>query len=358
LKDIEDYTEAGITKLEDDQLTVLAYQGIVSEEAWMSQSISVSDSAISRQVIYDRKPVIVPDIWSDSVMAQTLRGVIGTEELEKIRASLRSWMAVPLMAREQVIGMLFLGHDVPDHFSSQRVEMIQTLADHVAVALEIDRLSRQALNLATLEERDWLARELHDNVAQALGCMNLQIASISELLAGGQLEEAQDNLRELKQIVGETYTDVREEIFNLRATTSLGLGFLDTLRDYLTRYRTYYGMNVQLAITADETSFDLPAKIGTQVIRIIQEALINVRKHAGVNEAVIRLKGADDRICISVEDNGKGFDPAQLEQTERVGFGLQIMAERAEGVGGRLEVDPAPGRGVRVMIWLPMTYRK
>jgi signal transduction histidine kinase len=358
LQDIEDYVEAGITKLENDQLTVLAYRGFVPQEEWVGWSISVPDSSIYRQVIYQREPVIIPDIWSDALMAQTLQRVIGEKELGKAYESLRSWMAVPLMAKEQVIGTLFLGHRKPDRFSSQRVEMIQALADHIVVALEIDRLSRQALNLATLEERDWLARELHDNVAQALGYMNLQIGTISELLANDQINEAQDSLRELKQIVGETYTDVREEIFNLRATTSLGLGFLDTLHDYLTRYRTHYELDVQLIIEANEASLELPAEVGTQVIRIIQEALSNVRKHAGVNQAIIRLKQTDGQICISVEDRGQGFDLAKLSQTEKSGFGLQIMAERAEGAGGYLEVDTTPGEGVNVMIWMPIMSGK
>ncbi len=358
LKNIVDYTEAGITSLEEKQLTVLAYQGFVPQEEWVGWSISVPDSPLHRQVIYQQEPVIISDIWSDSLMAQRLQRLIGKKDLEKAYESLRSWMAVPLVAREQVIGMLFLGHREPDRFSVQRVELVQALADYVAVALEIDRLSRQALNLATLEERYRLARELHDNIAQALGYMNLQITATGELLAAGQTVEAQTSLRELKQIVGETYTDVREEIFNLRPTTSLGLGFLDMLRDYLTKYRTYYELDVQLVMEAEESLLELPVEVGIQIIRIIQEALINVRKHAGVDKAVIRLKQAKDRICISVEDSGRGFDSAQLDQMDKWGFGLQIMAERVQGTGGYLEVDTAPGEGVRVLIWLPVTPGK
>jgi signal transduction histidine kinase len=360
LREIEDYTEAGITWLDNDQVTVSAYRGFVPQEAWVGWTISVPDSPIHRQVIYQRQPVIIPDIWSDSLMAQTLQDVLGEKDLESAYEILRSWMAVPLMVKDQVIGMLFLGHRQPNRFSSRRAEMVQALADHIAVALEIDRLSRLGWSVATLEERDWLARELHDNVAQALGYMNLQLTAINGLLANGRIEEAQTGLRELKQIVGDTYTDVREEIFNLRATTSSGLGFLDTLRDYLTRYQTHYELDVELVMEADEEVLGFPAEVSTQVIRIIQEALINVRKHAGVQQAVLRLKQVDDHVCISVEDQGKGFALAQLDHTDekRAGFGLQIMAERVEGVGGYLEVNAAPDQGVNVMIWLPLTSGK
>ena len=225
-------------------------------------------------------------------------------------------------------------------------------------------LANQAVNLATLEERDWLARELHDNIAQALGYMNLQITAINEALVAGEIGDAQTTLRELKQIVGETYTDVREEIFNLRATTSLGLGFVDTLRNYLTRYRTHYELNVELVIEADEAVLDFPVEVSTQVIRIIQEALINVRKHAGVQQAVIGLKQVDDYVCINVQDQGRGFSLTALDQPDKPGFGsksgfgLQIMAERAEGAGGYLKIDTAPGQGVNIMVWLPVAPGK
>jgi signal transduction histidine kinase len=360
LRDIEDYTEAGITRLDNDQVTVSAYRGFVPQEAWVGWTISVPDSPIHRQVIYQRQPVIIPDIWSDSLMAQTLQDVLGEKDLDNAYEALRSWMAVPLMVKEQVIGMLFLGHRQPNRFSNQRAEMVQALADHVAVALEIDRLSRLGWSVATLEERDWLARELHDNVAQALGYMNLQLTSINSLLADNQIEEAQTGLRELKHIVGDTYTDVREEIFNLRATTSAGLGFMDTLRDYLTRYETHYELDVELVLDVDEKMLIFPAEVSAQVIRIIQEALINVRKHAGVRQAILRFKQVDHHICISVEDQGKGFTPTQPDHADEngAGFGLQIMAERVEGVGGYLEVDAAPGKGVNVMIWLPLNYGK
>lgn len=360
LREIEDYTEAGITRLDNDQVTVSAYRGFVPQEAWVGWTMSVPDSPIHRQVIYQRQPVIIPDIWSDSLMAQTLQDVLGEKDLENAYEVLRSWMAVPLMARDQVIGLLFLGHRQPNRFSSQRAEMVQALADHIAVALEIDRLSRLRWSVATLEERDWLARELHDNVAQALGYMNLQLAAINGLLADNRIEEAQTGLRELKQIVGDTYTDVREEIFNLRGTTASDLGFLDTLRSYLTRYGTHYELDIELVMEADEDVFVLPAEVSTQVIRIIQEALINVRKHAGVQKAILRLKQVKDQVCISVEDQGKGFTLAQPDHADGngAGLGLQIMAERVEGVGGHLEVDASSGRGVNVTIRLPLTYGK
>jgi signal transduction histidine kinase len=225
-------------------------------------------------------------------------------------------------------------------------------------------LANQAVNLATLEERDWLARELHDNIAHALGYMNLQIAVINEALVGGEIGDAQATLRELKKIVGETYTDVREEIFNLRATTSLGLGFVDTLRDYLKRYRTHYELNVELVIEVDESALDFPVEVSTQVIRIIQEALINIRKHAGVQQAVIGLRQVDDFVCINVQDQGRGFSLTALDQPDKPGFGsksgfgLQIMAERAEGAGGYLKIDTAPGQGVNIMVWLPVSPGK
>ena len=207
-------------------------------------------------------------------------------------------LAFASASRQQTLNIVGLMIDV-----SKRRPPYQLLQDHAEIhsydldtLLEVsrtlvasDELYHQAHYTAVLEERSRLARELHDNIAQALGYMNLQTAVTSQLLSSGQIEEAQTKLQELKQTVGEIYTDVREEIFNLRATASLGLGFLGTLREYIDKYKKYYDLDVELLIEMDEAELQFPADVATQIVRVIQEALINVRKHSGVSKAVIRI---------------------------------------------------------------------
>jgi PAS domain S-box-containing protein len=202
---------------------------------------------------------------------------------------------------------------------------------------------------AEMRERNRLAQELHDTVAQALGYLNLKIGMTHTLLAENKVDTAKASLQELKGVISETYTDVREEIFYLRAKALSELSFMELLERYIDKYHRFYNLDIQLLREAEPTSFQFSPEVTAQLIRIIQEALINVRKHARVNTATIRLGQENGAIRISIEDEGQGFDPAQSPEN-RSSFGLLIMRERVESVGGSLEIESVPGRGTRVML--------
>lgn len=352
LKVVIDYSGAIIATLEDDKFTGVASHGPVAKEEVVGWQVSLEDIGQTRQMFNRREPIIIPDIWDDTLAARTFRQIVG-ERMDTAFGYARSWMGVPLLVKDRAIGMLNILHSQPNYYAQHHARLVLTFADYVAVAMENNRLYQHSYNLSILEERERLAGELHDNVAQAVGYLNLQISATNALLSSGEVEQAQANLGELKKVAGEVYTDLREEIFNLRATTSSGLGFLGTLRDYITKYRKYYDLNIQLAIETDEALLEFPMDMGIQVIRIIQEALINVRKHSGVSEAIIRFREIEEQIRISVEDKGHGFDMEDMDRTGESGFGLNIMRERAESAGGQLELDSTPGGGVRVIIWMP-----
>ena len=204
---------------------------------------------------------------------------------------------------------------------------------------------RQARQLTATNERNRLAQELHDNVAQSLGYLNLQISGLNSLLANGQFIEAQTSLNELKQIVAETYTDVREEISHLRGNGASGSDFWDMLRRYIAKYKKFYGLNIQLVTEVEHTRLEFPTEVGQELVSIIQEALINIRKHAGVDTASIHFSKKNGYIYIVIEDKGKGFNLDQINRTSKAGFGLQIMHERVESIGGSLEINSTPGGG-------------
>jgi signal transduction histidine kinase len=182
-----------------------------------------------------------------------------------------------------------------------------------------------------------------------LGYLNLKIATANSLLASGQIDAASTNLQEAKNVISETYTDVREEIFNLRAKLLSGLGFMELLDRYIDKYRRFYNLDIQLIQEADPALFEFPPEVTPQIVRTIQEALINIRKHAQVNTAFIYLGQEDGYIRIRIEDHGQGFDPAKIKE-KTSSFGLQIMRERVEGVGGNLEIDTAPDQGTRIIL--------
>jgi signal transduction histidine kinase len=280
----------------------------------------------------------------------------------------QSFAALPLIVKGRIIGSMGLSFVKGHLFTEEERAFMLALARQCAQALdrarlyEVEREARAEAEatqqhlalLAETRERNRLAQELHDNVAQALGYLNLKLAVTNALLSEGQVEEAKASLDELKNVVGETYTDVREEIFSLRAKIFSGLGFLELLDKYTDKYRRFYKLNIEIIKEEDDSCFEFPAAVSPQIIRIIQEALINVRKHARVDKAIIRLSQEADRFRISVEDEGQGFNRTMLHQ-KKASFGLQIMQERAESIGGELEIKSILGRGSQIIIRLPLS---
>jgi signal transduction histidine kinase len=238
------------------------------------------------------------------------------------------------------------------------LEMAQTMGESSRngskTAEENGHWPQYELSLAALEERDRLAREMHDNLSQALGILKMRLAMASDLLGENQIEQVRMNLSEMKEIAAEAYTDAREVIFSLRSSTSAGADFLPSLARYLSKYRASYGVNVQLEAVNAITD-GLTVQTATQVIRIIQEALTNVRKHARARQVCVRVVAEGNQARITIEDDGQGFDPVHSLLDGAYGFGLRVMQERAESVGGRLEIDAHMGRGTRIGLWVPLS---
>ena len=156
----------------------------------------------------------------------------------------------------------------------------------------------------------------------------------------------------MEQVSNQAYADVREAIFSLRTISPSGWELVPTLREYLADYRKHYGIDAQLVL-ADESCCGLDADVQVQVNRIIQEALTNVRKHSGANRAWVRFERAEHQVRISIEDDGRGFDPANYSGEGSEHFGLQIMRERAASVGGTLQIDSNYAAGTRVVLQVP-----
>jgi nitrate/nitrite-specific signal transduction histidine kinase len=195
---------------------------------------------------------------------------------------------------------------------------------------------------------------VHDNLAQALGYLSLKVGLLEEQLGKGQYVLAQSSVREMTPIVEQAYVDARETIFNLRSASTASGMFLASLLEYLRDYKMHYGVDVQLSMD-DAFRAELPVRAGLQVTRIVQEAIANIRKHAGVCNAGIHLDQDEQWMHIVVEDDGVGFDATRQENAGEPHYGLQIMRERAESVGGTLMIDSAPGKGTRVTITAPLT---
>lgn len=204
--------------------------------------------------------------------------------------------------------------------------------------------------LASLEEREWLARELHDGVSQVLAAADLQVKTVSELLSQGQVVRAKVSLDQLAEMVREGKAHFGDYLFGVK-TWSAKARFFNGLRQYVTNYSQNARIRTDLVIPPEIEKGSLGEAVETQLQRIIQEALTNIRKHAGARSARMIFAPDDGQVKITIEDDGQGFDPADLNNDR--GFGLKAMAGRAEAVGARLEIKSRPGRGTQIIVQVP-----
>jgi PAS domain S-box-containing protein len=238
--------------------------------------------------------------------------------------------------RGRAMGQLLVLHDVTERRRAQA------------------QLLQQQRALATLEEQERLARELHDSIGQVLGYVNMQTQAVRDLLARNQPQEADACLIRLAAVTQDAHADVREYILSLKAAVSLEQGFFPTLAQYLQRFERNYAIHTECDTPGTWSECTPEPAVQVQLLRIIQEALTNVRKHSGAQRVhlVISIQGAQAQI--SIEDDGRGFDLERIEQGSETGFGLRIMRERAEAVGGSLQVHSTPGQGTRVSAQIPL----
>jgi signal transduction histidine kinase len=215
--------------------------------------------------------------------------------------------------------------------------------------------------LAVIEERDRLAREMHDSVAQVLAYLLVRLDTIEGLLDRGRVPEASHEVRLLRASGEEAYADVREAIAGLRTRPEAGAAGLAAALDlYVREFGDRVGVEATFAASGIDAEPGIPKgeeltpAAEMQLMRIAQEALANVRKHARGRRVLVQLRGDDSGWCLVVHDDGVGFDlTASQAAASRHHFGLAIMRERVESLGGTLQIETAPGAGTTVSACIP-----
>lgn len=231
-----------------------------------------------------------------------------------------------------------------------------TLVFRVVVRLQHQALARgrevAALG-AVIEERERLGRELHDGLAQLVTYMLVRLDTVADRLDAGHPEEASAELVRLRAIADDLYADIRESITALRTRVS-ERGFPATLRDYLGAFEERHGLAVDARGLGHADG--AASLTGYQLLRIVQESLANVRKHADARRAwVVCARTSAGWLELTIGDDGKGFDVPRTPRPDAGGFGLLTMRERAEGLGGTCHISSRAGAGTRVVVTVPLT---
>ncbi len=265
---------------------------------------------------------------------------------------MHSLLAVPIPCKGPFLGNLYLTEKLDaGAFTQDDENTLERFALQAALAIDNAHLHEQVADLAVTQERLRIAHEMHDGLAQVLGYVNTKVQAAEMYLKREKVEEAGGQLRELATAAREAYSDVRESIVGLRTLPGPHRAIEEVLREYLERWQDMSGIATSLTIDT------VPLRVSQelQLVRIVQEALTNVRKHAKASHARVDIRRHARNLVVTVSDDGVGFS----EHGVRTGggvpkFGLSTMRERAESIGGTLHIESAAGHGTTVRFTLPL----
>jgi PAS domain S-box-containing protein len=233
------------------------------------------------------------------------------------------------------IGQLLLLHDVTEQERAQA------------------RILEQQAVVSTLQERERLARELHDGIGQVLGYVGLQTQAADKWLQDGRKDKAESILRRLVEVAQDAHADVRESIVGLRTGPAEKWAFIPCLKEHVGRFQANYGIRAELSLLDRAGDHGLDSAAGVQVLRVIQEAMTNSRKHGRARTLRLRVETDQHQVHVTIADDGSGFDADRLER-DGSHFGLVFMRERMEQIGGSLTVESAPGSGTTIRLNAPV----
>lgn len=344
LKQVVDYSSARISFLEKGQVEVGAVRGS-SPGAPKKGDILPLTNAIVDRVVMQGQTVMIGDTHADQPPAREYRAQFDDTDPWSAEAP-RSYLALPLRVKGRVVGALGLDHQRPDSYGPKQVELASAFANQVATAIENAQLFAGSRKLAVVEERNRLARELHDSVTQLLYSLTLFAEAARRAVAAGDQRLADEHLSRLRETARQSLKEMRLLVYQLRTSPLEGHGLSEALEARLDAVEKRAGVAAELSV---EGVARLNAQAQDELYWIAQEALNNALKHSGADQVSLRLIVAEGGAEFVVKDNGGGFDP---HATRPGGMGLGGMAERVGRLGGSLEIDSAPGSGTRLIVRL------
>ena len=333
---------AGMLVIEADEVRVLQTrdaQGLGDPEL-VDSRFRLPLVGPAGEAITTRRTVVVADVLADPELAAQQAGVPGRA------AAGRSWLAAPLIVQDRVLGVLTIWSAEPDMYGPDDAELATAVANQAAIALENARLFAEASTVAALEERQRLARELHDSVSQALYGIALGAQTARQLVESDPAR-AVDPIEYVASLAEAGLAEMRALIFELRPESLASEGIVSALEKQVAATRARYGVAVVADLPEEP---DVPLRVKEALYRIAQEAMHNTIKHARASRIDIRLAASAERTQLEIGDDGSGF----VADGDFPGhLGLRSMRERADAVGGTLTIVSAPGTGTTVRADVP-----
>ena len=270
------------------------------------------------------------------------------------KAGFESILSLPLRLHERLVGEVDLFYRSAIELAREDRELLETLASHLAGAIEGLRAGALQREAAVAEERGMLARELHDSIAQSLVFLKIQAGLLRTAMQRQDQVAVRRSLDELDEGVRGSMADVRELLMHFRTRTNAE-DVAQALQATLQKFEHQTGLPTHLSIEGQ--GLPLAPDVQIQVLHVVQEALSNVRKHAAASQVWVEVQQAP-QWRVEVRDDGCGFATALTPGLDQTHVGLRIMRERAQGIGATVEVDSVPGSGTCIVLTLPAPQRQ
>jgi two-component system nitrate/nitrite sensor histidine kinase NarX len=345
MREIIAYTHGGLFAVEGSALVSLELRGtpILAQSVPIRIHLKTPETLV--RLFNKHEPIRIADVWSDDPQAQFLRSILGGEAAALL-AGMQSWMWVPLAVRGRTLGGIGVAETRKDYFTAHHAELALSVADQSAMTMLNAELYGQSQALAVLEERQRLARNLHDAVNQSLFSAGL-IAEVLPRLWDRDQPEARRSLDELRRLTRGAMAEMRTLLAELRPLTLTDSKLGDLLKMLGNALSGRINLPVNVSVKGE---YKLPADVQVAFYRVCQETLSNIAKHARASQVEIDLRQDEAVTEMRINDNGQGFD---MNKTNSGHYGLGMMRERAEAAGALLSVNSQPGHGTELKIsWI------
>ncbi|MGD9146594.1 MAG: GAF domain-containing protein [Anaerolineae bacterium] len=305
--------------------------------------LKIDESPLPSQLVSQHQPICIEDAQKDPRVRDLWRAGLG----------FRAMLCFPVWGTGKPLGFLLL---VEPHrtrrWLSHEVELLNGFMDRAAVALENAHLHKQLEWAAALEERQRIAAEMHDGLAQTLSYVGLKTDRAAQLLEKQQIQQVPDELAQIQEAIGRASHDVRRSIASLQQSPRPRQSLQEALGQAVKGFAENSGPPTDLCGRLPEPLYLPPGDL-EQVLRVVQEALLKAQRHAQARKITVLLEQPEGLIEVVVADDGRGFDPEDPPQ-DGDHFGLSIMRARAARLGGEIRIDSQPGRGTQVTLSWPL----
>jgi PAS domain S-box-containing protein len=343
------YSAAAIYTLEEGtRLKVAAYQIPSLASLPSSLTLSLEDAGPFRPAITEKRVLILEDVNREPPLSYAFKAA-GIPLSPSIFYRSRSWIGIPLILRNRITGLLSLTHEEPGYYTETHARLAQAITSQIAIAIENARLYEQAQDLATLEERNRIARELHDSVTQLLYGISLYSTAASRSISKENVDRVRKNLIEIKDNALQALQEMRLLILELDPPLLQKYGLVAALKVSLESIESRAGLETMLKT---DRITRLPSTIEPDLYRIAMEALNNLVRYARAKKVMVDVQIVGDWVVLDIRDNGVGFDVEYVQSSG--GLGIHNMKQRAQRLGGRLEIFSTPGAGTHIKAEIPL----